>query len=137
MAHLASNRPIPKIEDRSRLLLVEDDYIVSMEMEAALGDAGFHVVGIANSADQAVRLATKEHPALVIMDIRLIGKRDGVDAAVDIYRTTGIRSLFVTAHHGPDMRARAAPAEPLGWLPKPYSAPALIAAITQALGGLN
>ena len=67
--------------DRARVLVVEDEFLVSMELETALMDEGFEVVGIANSADQAIHLATTFRPDLVIMDIRLIGQRDGIDAA--------------------------------------------------------
>jgi DNA-binding NarL/FixJ family response regulator len=55
------------------------------------------------------------------MDIRLAGRRDGIDAAVDLFAQHGVRSLFASAHSDPQTRARAEQARPLGWLTKPYS----------------
>jgi DNA-binding NarL/FixJ family response regulator len=116
-----------------RVLIVEDEYLVAMEAEAALADAGFEVVGIAHSAEEAVALARTAKPHLVVMDIRLASTRDGVDAAREIFEATGIRCLFVTAHQTPDVRLRAQTASPLGWLPKPYTPDALVVAVQGAL----
>lgn len=117
----------------ARLLLVEDDFLILMEMERVLADAAFVVVGIASSADEAVHMAREERPDLAVMDIRLIGKRDGVDAAIEIFKETGIRCLFASAHNDADTRQRANAAQPLGWLPKPYSPEALVQAVRVAL----
>ena len=57
------------------ILIVEDDFLVSMEIEAALAEAGFEIAGVAVSAEEAVELALEKVPILVIMDIRLAGKR--------------------------------------------------------------
>jgi DNA-binding NarL/FixJ family response regulator len=103
------------------VLIVEDEYLVALQSEIALRDAGFEIVGIASAADEAVEVARSERPNVVIMDVRLIGDRDGIDAALEIYRATGIRCIFATAHSDPETRRRAHAAEPLGWLPKPYT----------------
>jgi two-component system, response regulator PdtaR len=120
-----------------RILIVEDDFIVGVGLEAALSEAGFAVVGTANSAQEAVRLATSEHPMLAVMDVRLTGRRDGVEAAIEIFDTCGIRSIFATAHHNAETRARAEKAAPLGWLHKPYQLDALISLIDAALTELK
>jgi two-component system, response regulator PdtaR len=117
----------------AKILIVEDDFLAASEMEAALMEAGFEIAGIANRAEEAVRLAKSQSPALAIMDIRLIGRADGIDAALEMFRETGIRCIFATAHHDPRMRARAEAASPLGWLPKPFAPHALIAMVQRAL----
>lgn len=114
-------------------MAVEDDYLVGLNLEQQLLDAGYEVVGIAASADQALRMATEEKPQLVIMDIRLAGTRDGVDAAIELMTKLGIPSIFATAHGDEKSRRRAAAAKPLGWLQKPYSSALLVAAIKTAL----
>src|SRR4051812_25776389 len=86
-----------KSPDHPRVLVVEDDFFVSLEIETALTDAGFKVIGPANAAEEAERYAAEERPDLVVMDIRLLSRRDGVEAALAIFRATGIRSIFVTA----------------------------------------
>lgn len=126
-----------RVRDDPGILLVEDDYLVASEMEAGLLDAGLNVVGVAASAADAVRLTLTEKPVLAIMDIRLAGVRDGVDAALEIFRTTGVRCIFATAHNDPQTRARAEPAAPLGWIAKPYSVEALIALTRRALVALK
>jgi DNA-binding NarL/FixJ family response regulator len=108
-----------------------------MEIENALLDAGFKVVGIAASADEAIALARDEMPDLAIMDIRLAGTRDGVDAALQIFSETGIRCIFATAHSDPATRHRALPAQPLGWVAKPYAPHALVQAVRAGLAGLR
>jgi DNA-binding NarL/FixJ family response regulator len=102
-----------------------------MSIEGDLRDAGFEVVGIAHSADDAVAMAKTERPDIVLMDIRLVGKRDGVDAAREIYEATGIRSIFATAHGDPETVGRAQSAAPLGWLHKPYGRDSLLSTIEE------
>jgi DNA-binding NarL/FixJ family response regulator len=122
---------------KPRILLVEDDFLVGMEVEGGLAEAGFEVAGVATSAEEAVELAERERPLLVVMDIRLAGERDGVDAALEIERRFGIRSLFASAHGDPDVRARAEAARPLGWIGKPYRIAALVAAVRDAVRRLE
>jgi len=117
----------------ARILLVEDDFLVAMQMEAALAEAGYAVAGVAATAEEAVELARATHPALVVMDIRLAGTRDGIDAALDLFREQGLRSIFATAHVDQDVRKRAKPAAPLGWLQKPYTMTSLVQIVRQAL----
>jgi two-component system, response regulator PdtaR len=122
---------------KPRILIVEDEFLVAGEIESALAEAGFEVVGTASTAAQAVRLAKAERPKLVVMDIRLAGRRDGIDAAIMIYNATGIRSIFATAHDEQRVRQRAEPALPLGWLAKPYQLDSLIALVREALKQLE
>jgi DNA-binding NarL/FixJ family response regulator len=112
---------------------VEDDFLAAMEIESVLKEAGYQIAGVAAHAEEAVRLAKSATPTLVIMDIRLAGNSDGVDAALDIFRATGIRSIFATAHYDAHTRSRAQAATPLGWLPKPYAPHALLALVKKAL----
>jgi DNA-binding NarL/FixJ family response regulator len=126
-----------RIEPPTRILVVEDDFLVGAEIETALSDAGFDVAGVAASAAEAVALAQSRRPALVVMDVRLGGERDGIDAAVEIFRTLGIRCIFATAHYDHHSLERAKPAMPLGWVQKPYSMVSLVNAIRRALQELD
>jgi DNA-binding NarL/FixJ family response regulator len=71
------------------------------------------------------------------MDIRLNGNRDGIDVALDLFATHGIRCIFATAHQTADARKRAEPANPIAWLPKPYTMPALVAVVRSAVAQLH
>ena len=121
------------VQSPARVLIVEDDHLVALEIEATLLEAGFEVVGIAATADEAVGLGKSMRPDVTIMDIRLAGKRDGVDAALDLFREEGIRCVFATAHQDAETRRRAEPARPLGWLSKPYRPDVLVKAVRAAL----
>lgn len=109
-----------------RVLVVEDDFLVAGELEHWLLRAGFEVVGPAATADEAIRLAREAKPDVVVMDIRLAGARDGVDAAIEIYQSLGIRSIFATAHSDARTMARGQDANPLAWIAKPYSPSGLV-----------
>lgn len=97
----------------ARVLVVEDDHFIGLDIEAALRDAGYDVVAIATTAEEAAEMARVLRPDMALMDIRLVSRRDGVDAAIEIYTEFGIRSLFATAHEDAEMRRRAAAAQPL------------------------
>jgi DNA-binding NarL/FixJ family response regulator len=113
---------------------VEDEYFVALDIEDALSGVGFTVVGIAATAEEAIRLAGAEMPDMVLMDIRLAGARDGIDAAAEIWGRFGIPSLFATAHSDAGTRVRGnKAASPLGWLTKPYTGSEVVLAVTQAI----
>ena len=123
--------------NRSSILVVEDDYLIAMQVEDALNEAGFSVVGVASSAEEATHLAGAFQPQLAIMDIRLLGRRDGIDTALDLFRSYNIRCIFASAHNDPDVMQRAGPAQPLAWLQKPYTMSSLINAVQKALTELQ
>jgi two-component system, response regulator PdtaR len=116
----------PGVERPPRILIVEDEFLIALELEHRLLEAGFAVVGIAVTAGEAIRLAASERPDIAIMDIRLAGQGDGVDAAIELFAAFGIRSVFASAHADMEIRKRASPASPVAWLQKPYPAEALI-----------
>lgn len=128
-----ADRGAGRAANLARILVVEDDYLVALETEQQLLDAGYEVIGIATTAEEAIDLAASEKPDLTVMDIRLAGLRDGIDAAIEISGKYGIPSIFATAHADDPTKKRAAAANARGWLQKPYSPSALIAAIKTAL----
>jgi DNA-binding NarL/FixJ family response regulator len=124
------------LDTQARILIVEDDYFVATALEQDLADAGFEVVGIAATAEEALHLARLHQPKLAVMDIRLAGKTDGIDAAVELRAQFGIGSIFATAHGDATTRARATKAQPLGWLVKPYSRSVMVQMIRTVLARL-
>ena len=131
------SRAADEAEESMRIVIVEDDYLVASEMEGALTEAGFEVAAVASSAEEILDLAATARPALAVMDIRLRGARDGIDAALELFAKHGIRCIFATAHQTPETRARAEPAKPLAWVPKPYVMPALVDAVRRAVRDLR
>ncbi|MEK0084044.1 response regulator [Benzoatithermus flavus] len=118
---------------RPRLLIVDDDWLIRLQIEHFLTAAGFEIVGAAADAATAVALAGRERPDLVLMDIRLSGPVDGIAAAQEIADRFGIRSLFVSAHTDPGTLARTRRAQPLGWVPKPFTEAELLQGVKAAL----
>jgi len=117
---------------RFKILIVEDNLLLSMQIEDALNDAGFEVVGKAASADQAHAFAQQTHPDLMVVDIRLEGERDGISVAIDVYAELGIRSIFASSFTAADVKERGAAARPLAWISKPFDMEALIDLIRDA-----
>jgi two-component system, response regulator PdtaR len=120
-----------------RILIVEDNYFVAHQCESALVDAGYDVVDIVETADEAVQAVMDRRPELVLMDIYLPGKRDGIDAAVEIFQRFGIRSVFASALTDAAVKARAESAQPIAWLAKPFNDRKLVATVQSALGEVN
>lgn len=122
---------------RDRILIVEDDFLVAAEMEATLCDAGFEIVGTVATGEEALQLAEAESPTLAVMDIRLAGDRDGIDTALELFRSHRIRCIFASAHSDQESRLRAAPGAPLGWLQKPYTMASLTEMVRAAVRELR
>jgi len=110
---------------------------VANEIEVALSDAGFVIAGVAASGEEAIAIAARQKPDLAVMDVRLAGDRDGVDTALELLRSHGVRCIFATAHADSETRTRAQAAAPLGWLQKPYTMASLVLQVRDALGKLR
>lgn len=125
----SNNKPtVPRMSNQ-RVIIVEDDVFIRFDLMNHLMSAGHTVVGTADSAAEAVRLAERERPDLVLMDVRLVGEGDGIEAATEIWDRFKVRSLFISANLDAAARARAAAANPLGFLEKPFTASGLLAAV--------
>ncbi len=112
-----------------RALIVEDEFIIALEIEMMLAELGIEVVGSANTAERALQMAADTKPDFLTMDIKLAGPRDGISTAIEIFDTHGIRSIFVSAYKDTELFERAQAAKPLGWVRKPVSLGALRAAL--------
>jgi CheY-like chemotaxis protein len=121
-------------QGRARILIVEDEALVAMATSQLLEDAGYEVVGMAADTAQAIRLAERERPDLVLMDIRLRGGDDGVETAAQIRQHFSLRILYVSAHGDSATLARAAKTDPVGFVGKPHTTDELLNAIGRALG---
>jgi len=117
-----------------RVMLVEDEVIVAWDLAETLKRLGYHIVGMADSAEQALRLAETLAPDLILMDIRLNGRPDGIEAARLIRERTGRGVIYLTAHADLATMERAAATEPLGYVFKPFSLDGLRTALQRAVG---
>ena len=116
----------------AKILIVEDEILIAEDLRLILQRMGYQVVGTACSGIEAIRKADKLRPDLVLMDIRLQGEMDGVEAARQIRSKADVPIIYVTAHASvlasPDASDRCTR------LAKPFSPLQLQSAIECVLG---
>ena len=118
---------------QSRILIVEDDRIVARDIQQQLSRIGHNVVGVTARGEDVVPLIAEGRPDLLLMDIRLEGKIDGIDVAQQIHERFGIPVVFLTAHADEQTVSRARVTEPFGYLVKPFEDSQLRTTIEMAL----
>jgi len=122
---------------RAKVLIVEDDPLVAMTTREVLTLVGFEVTGVAATVSDALCLAENTRPDLAIFDVRLAGKRDGIEGAALLRQRLGLPVVFVSAEEDAATRSRAAALEPVAVLEKPVHPRQLITAIESAIGGAD
>lgn len=115
------------------VMVVEDEAIVAKDIQHRLTRLGYGIAALASSGEEAVEQAAKTHPDLVLMDIRLKGKIDGIEAAESIRDRFDVPVVFLTAHADDDTLQRAKATEPSGYLLKPFEGRELQMAIEIAV----
>jgi diguanylate cyclase (GGDEF)-like protein/PAS domain S-box-containing protein len=119
--------------DTDRILIVEDERIIAIDLQRRLERCGYQVVGLATSAASAVEAASELKPDIILMDIMLSGEVDGIDAATTIRTSSQIPVVFLTAFADERTLERAKLAEPYGYLLKPFKERELYTTIDMAL----
>lgn len=104
----------------SNILIVEDENIVAWDIREALEQLGHTVLADVVSGQEAIKIATRNQPDLILMDIRLEGEMDGITAAEEIYNRFQIPIVYLTAHADDDTLERATKTKPFGYLIKPF-----------------
>lgn len=117
----------------TKVLVVEDEGIVATAIKHELEQFGYAVPDMASSAAEAVEKAVRQKPDVVLMDIHLKGKQDGIEAAREIHRRCGIPVVYLSAFADAETIARASETEPFGYLLKPYEERELQTTIEMAL----
>ena len=117
----------------ARIVVVEDETIVAMDLAATLRRLGYDVPAIVDNGESAIEAASKHKPDLVLMDIRLKGAMDGIEAAKAIHDREEIPIIFLTAHGDTGTVERSMGSAPYGYLVKPYDEAELQRVITVAL----
>lgn len=115
----------------TRVLIIEDEPIIAMDIEAIVGDLGHGVTGIASTHDEAMALFHAETPGLVLADIQLADATSGIDAVRHILAEEAVPVIFITAF--PERLLTGERPEPTFLITKPFQAATVQAAIAQAL----
>lgn len=114
---------------RDRVLIVDDEFIIAETLRVYVEDLGLEVCGTAATAEAAVDLALTHRPYIVLMDMRLQGERDGVDASTEIHQRLGSKIVFITGSREPATLMRIENGHPAGVLFKPVAESQLVATI--------
>jgi diguanylate cyclase (GGDEF)-like protein/PAS domain S-box-containing protein len=119
--------------NNERILIVEDEKIIALDLQRRLERFGFSVVGMAASGAEAVDLAKDREPDIILMDIRLEGEMDGIEASKRIRAQFAIPVIFLTAYTDEKTLERAKEVEPFGYILKPFKERELYTTIDIAL----
>ena len=118
---------------KARILVVEDEVIVAIDIQNTLKALGYDVPAIALSGEDAITKAEELHPDLVVMDIVLKGAMDGIKAAQKIHDRLNIPVLYLTAYMDGQRLERAQSTAPFSYIIKPYKEEELQKAIEAVL----
>ena len=115
------------------ILVVEDEWAVTKQICSDLNSFGYKVCSTASTGDEAIRKVEEERPDLILMDIVLKGKMDGIEAAKQIALQSDIPIIYLTAYTKPEYIERAKQTKPFGYLVKPFKENELCSNIEMAL----
>ena len=115
-----------------RLLLVEDEAFIALDLERRLARMGFNVVGVADNSQDAMALFLDTEPDLVLMDVCILGPVDGVETARAIARISDVPVVFLTAYADDETLRRTTEVSPYGYVIKPFDERTLLATLTVA-----
>jgi len=108
-----------RIDRKQKLLIVEDEAIIAMDMQNLLLSSGYEVTAIVSSGEKALAVLEGTNPDFILMDIRLSGKLDGLETSRRIRERTPVPIIFVTAYLDQETRASASRFAPSGFVTKP------------------
>ena len=120
-----------------KILVVEDETIVAMEIEFALQASGYNVVGKAGNSTKAIEMAKLFLPDVVLMDINIKGDFNGIETAAEILKFHKTAIIFVSAYNDKETKSKMSVIQPHYFLAKPYSQAELNKIISEALSGNN
>ena len=118
---------------RRSVLIVEDESIVANDLQQMLEGLGYRASAIASSSEEAVARATEERPDIVVMDVRIRGRMDGIKTAQLLIGRFGVPVVYLTGHADEATLERAKQTRPYGYLLKPVRPHALRGALEIAL----
>jgi PAS domain S-box-containing protein len=117
----------------AQVLVVEDENVVAKAIQTELREMGYSVPAIAATGEEAIKKAVELRPDVVLMDIVLKGRMDGIEAAQQLRSQLDVPVVYLTAYGDAKTLARAKPTEPFGYLLKPYEEKELHTTIELAL----
>ena len=110
------------MKSKAKILIVEDESLVALNIENRLLDLGYEIADVVATGEEAIAAATASQPDLVLMDVKLTGEIDGIQAAEAIRDRCNIPVIYLTAYGDEETLQRAKVTEPYGYIIKPFDA---------------
>ncbi len=104
----------------SKILIVEDEIIIAIDLKIRLENLGYYVPGIAVNGRDAIKKTAEKNPDIVLMDILLDGEKDGIEVAQQIRNQYNIPIIYLTGSQNNSTLERAKITEPYGYINKPF-----------------
>lgn len=107
--------------EKINILIVEDESIVALDLANGLEKDGYHIAGIADNAEEAQQLFNEQEVDIILMDVHIIGDKDGIDIAIEILKQKSVPIIYLTAFTDQITIDRIKQTHPAAFLSKPYS----------------
>jgi DNA-binding LytR/AlgR family response regulator len=107
--------------EKVNILIVEDESIVALDLASGLEHDGYNIAGIADNAEEAQQLFTENEVDIILMDVNIIGEKDGIDAAIEILKQKAVPIIYLTAFTDALTIERIKQTHPAAFLSKPYT----------------
>ena len=107
--------------EKVNILIVEDESIVALDLASGLEHDGYNIAGIADNADEALQLFNDNDVDIILMDVNIIGEKDGIETAAEILKQKAVPIIYLTAFTDAATIERIKQTHPAAFLSKPYS----------------
>lgn len=131
MKHTNATLKVETMAHKSRVLIVEDDKTQALIMEKMLHRLGYIPIGIADTADKAIKMFTSRKPDLVLMDIKLIGEKDGIEAAEEMLKLWYAQLIYISGIDVFEYSKRLKQTHYIDYLKKPINETILSSALSK------
>lgn len=131
--HKIKNKKVKSMMRPPKVLIVEDEIIIATDIQYALEKLGFQVSDIVSTGEESIERASRMHPDVILMDIKLKGKIDGISAAEHIYKQFRIPIVYISAYGDERTMKKLQSVKCYGFLNKPFEENELKTVIEAAL----
>jgi CheY-like chemotaxis protein len=121
----------------SKILIVEDEIIIAIDLKIRLEDLGYYVPGIAVNGRDAIKKTGEKNPDIILMDILLNGDKDGIQVAQQIRNQYNVPIIYLTGSQNDGLIEKAGITEPYGYINKPFDNTEIENAIQLAVSKTN
>jgi len=121
------------MEQRKRILIVEDEPIIAVDLNNIMRNMGHHVVARAFNSERALDLIAIHEPDLILLDINIDGSKDGIEVAEIIQKQYEIPFIFITSYSDAETLDRAKVTMPYGYIVKPFNERDIISTVEMVL----